>query len=306
MRKKICISTLGAPEDYSESLIPRIIQFLGYNIHWTNPTAADLIIFGPFHRGNKKDRWIPKPLRPFLANIKSQINTSSIRRTTLFQTGENIRHNSVHADFSLSFDLAVQSTAHLRHPYWMELVDWTHEGIGPTQNPRFGKPLDLRRLKRPLGEAFLEKPFQAAIFSSHLNEPRASLMHAVARELPIDGYGPYFDKSIRHHNSSGLVKSEILKNYAFNLCPENGMYPGYYTEKIPEAFMADCLPLAWVDENVVTDFNPDAFINLAPMMHNDFSALKDIISSKSRLREFAEQALLLQTPTLEAHKCFVK
>jgi len=47
------------------------------------------------------------------------------------------------------------------------------------------------------------------------------------------------------------------------------MYPGYCTEKIPEAFMADCLPITWADSNVAVDFNPDAMVNLAPMTGTD-------------------------------------
>jgi hypothetical protein len=84
------------------------------------------------------------------------------------------------------------------------------------------------------------------------------------------------------------------------------MYPGYYTEKIPEAFFADCLPITWTDENVKVDFNPSAFINLAPMASSNFSPLAEIVSSPQALESYTSQALLLQSPSILPFRDFVK
>ena len=84
------------------------------------------------------------------------------------------------------------------------------------------------------------------------------------------------------------------------------MYPGYYTEKIPEAFYAQCLPITWTDENVMIDFNPNAFINLAPMSWRNFSPLQDIIESRKLLDGYASQALLLHAPSILPFRDFVK
>jgi hypothetical protein len=124
--------------------------------------------------------------------------------------------------------------------------------------------------------------------------------------MPTVGHGPFFDHSIKDHNVSGFMKKEIMSNFGFNLCPENSMYPGYYTEKIPEAFMGDCLPLTWTDANVNVDFNPLAFINLAPMMSSHFQELSAILSSKYALDEFSSQPLLKKMPTIEPIIDFIK
>jgi hypothetical protein len=84
------------------------------------------------------------------------------------------------------------------------------------------------------------------------------------------------------------------------------MYPGYYTEKIPEAFFAECLPITWTDENVRVDFNPNAFINLAPMSWCNFSPIKEIVESCKLLEEYASQALLLNAPSILPFRNFVK
>jgi hypothetical protein len=167
--------------------------------------------------------------------------------------------------------------------------------------------LQTIRRNRSIPRAFRrERPRRAAIFSSHLREPRATLVRAIERHIPVKGFGPHFDRNIHSHHQSGFNKVDVLRDFAFNLCPENGLYPGYYTEKIPEAFAAGCLPLTWADTNVCADFNPKAFINLEPMTWQNFDSLKDIINSLSQLEAYSNQPLLLTVPSIEPMKDFMR
>jgi hypothetical protein len=305
------VCTIGAPSDYKTSLIPAICRSLGYEISWVKPQNADLIIAGPFNNRNIKSlAWCPKPLRPSFSKINEIIQLAYASRQSkppvLFQTGENLRCDFMPHDFSITFDLGVSAPNHFRMPYWMEMVDWSKDGVTGNLNPRYGCLLSLDRLLQPLGNEFLSRPLQAAIFASHLREPRQTLLGAVKKQIEVIEYGRSFNPNIKNHLESGIVKFKELQKVAFNLCPENGMYPGYYTEKIPEAFMAGCLPITWVDENVQIDFNPKAFINLAPMSLDYFSDLENILNSKNRLLSYSEQALLLERPSIEPLKNFVK
>ena len=309
--KTIRISLDGTPHDYKAGLIPMIIHDMGYKIQWVKPTLCDLQIRGPFFRQDEKRyRWLPKPLRPCASNIESTLKGAFGSRSdpplVLFHTAENIRHDAVDADYSISFDLSVQSNRHFRFPYWMEMLDWSHEGLIGNQNPRFGRLLSISRLMQPLGTGFLMRPRSAALFSSHLREPRATLVKTVENLIPLKGYGPYFDNSLPYHDRSGILKFDILQNFAFNLCPENGLYPGYYTEKIPEAFVAGCLPLAWTDDNVCIDFNSKAFINLEPMTWQDYSPLEEIFASDTSLEKFAGEPLLLRIPSIKPLRDFLR
>jgi Glycosyltransferase family 10 (fucosyltransferase) C-term len=305
MHKTIRIALSGVAEDYIASLVPLIIKSFGYTIEWTSSRVADLIIFGPFWKPSKELRWAPRALRPAVQALIKRMHSDN-RPLTLFQTAENLRHDHIPCDYSLSFDLAVNNLQHHRHPYWMEMLDWSHEGISGNANPRYGRLLSLERLMQPLGTTFLQKPHKAAIFASHLREPRATLVRELDAYIDVHGFGPIFDKSIQHHSSSGFTKLEVLKDYAFNLCPENSLYPGYYTEKVAEAFYSDCLPLTWTDESVSVDFNSNAMINLAPMMKDNFKKFPDIIESDTMLSRIAAEPLLLQPPTIEHLKIFVK
>jgi hypothetical protein len=265
-------------------------------------------IIGPFMTEKKAFNWVPKPLRPIVKKLKgSQWNKglSYGGPTRLFITGENVRHDFYPCEYAISFDLGLTSINHFRMPYWMEMVDWSGEGVTGNLNPRYGRLLSLDRLMQPLGNEFLSRSQKAAIFASHLRAPRKTLLEVVKKSIPVQEYGRSFNPNVKNHLESGLVKYDELQKVAFNLCPENGMYQGYYTEKIPEAFMAGCLPITWVDENVKADFNPEAFINLAPMAHNHFSELPEILHSKSKLNAYAEQALLTKRPALDPLKEFV-
>ena len=310
-RKTIRIACLGTPSDYRTSLVPLMIQGLGYKIDWTSPLRADLVIYGSFYDINTpRLRWLPRSWRQragiFVDAIERQLASRKTPPLTLFHTAENLRHDHIKADFSISHDLAIQSEKHTRLPYWMEMMGWSHEGIVGNSNPRYGELLKLERLQAPLGDQFLRRGQKAVLITSHLREPRKSSYAALQKLMPVDGMGPYFDQEIKDHHSSSFLKKDILAKYGFNLCPENGVYPGYVTEKIPEAFAAGCLPITFVDESVNVDFNPRAFINLAPMAKNNFEGLGEILNSKSRLDSYAQEPLIVKEPTLQDLKQFLK
>lgn len=305
--KSVRISTAGCPSDYPDGLLPIIAHSLGYKLIWVKPKEADLVILGPFLKADdKKMRWCPKPLRQTIYSVLKALESRAVTPLRVFHSAENLRFDTVQADYSISFDLNISSPYHFRLPYWMEMIDWSHEGIRGNQNPRYGRLMSIKRLMAPLGNHFLEKKHAAAFLSSHIREPRKTLLEAVQRVMPVSGFGAYFDKNIKNHHLSNVLKYELLQEFSFNLCPENGMYPGYYTEKIPEAFFADCLPITWTDENVKVDFNPSAFINLAPMASSNFSPLAEIVSSPQALESYTSQALLLQSPSILPFRDFVK
>ena len=306
--KILKISLLGVSADYCQSVFPLIIERMGYKIKWVLPDQCDLLIVGPFfNKSESYSRFIPHFLRRFFKNDKSILSFLRANNAlVLFHTQENMRYNTFNANYTISFDLGVSTPNHFRFPYWMDLIDWSHEGISGNQNHRYGRLLNINRLLQPLGEHFLKKPRIAGLFSSHLLEPRLTLLHALEACLPVHKYGCVFDSKILDHRSSGIFKYNELQKFAFNLCPENSMSPGYYTEKIPEAFMAACLPITWVDQNICVDFNPAAILNLAPMQHNHFLGLRDLLESEKVLAAYAEQPLLFKAPTIEPFKKFVE
>ncbi len=107
-------------------------------------------------------------------------------------------------------------------------------------------------------------------------------------------YGKLFDKSIVNHNSSNFTKLSILENYEFNLCPENQIYPGYFTEKIPEAYLAGCIPIT--SPLIECQFNRDSVIDILSYGIDSFC---DDYLTNHKFREYYEQPLLHEKPRLE-------
>ena len=307
--KQLKLSAIGQYYTYKEeSLLPIVLSSSGYRVTWVEPYKCDVLIIGkPMSALKlilKKGGFLLLP-NHYQALINNTLQNRHYRPVTLFHTCENLRHDSVKTDYSISFDFSEENDRHFRLPYWMELVDWSHEGLLGNSNKRFGKLLSINRMLQPLGSNFLSKPRKAALFASHLSEPRKSFYKAINKAVPVDGYGKYFDKKISSHSDSGFEKQGILQNYAFNLCPENKLNPGYYTEKIPEAFLGETLPITWTDRNVSADFNPEAFINLEQMDWKNAELLDELLHSDKKLAHYAEQPLLLKAPSIEPFRAFL-
>jgi len=308
--KQLKLSTIGQYYTYrEESLFPLLISSLGYEIVWVDPDKCDVLIIGkPMHAVKwilKKGSFVILP-DYYHTFIKTYIQKRHYKPLTLFHTCENLRHDSVKADYSISFDFSAEKERHYRLPYWMEMVDWSHEGLLGNKNKRFGKLFSISRMMQPLGGSFLSKPRKAALFASHLDGPRKKIYQAVKKVIATDGFGKYFDTNISNHSNSGFEKYNILKGYSFNLCPENKLYPGYYTEKIPEAFLGDTLPLTWSDKHVSVDFNPKSFINLEHIDWTNSEVLRELLLSEKELAAYAEQPLLLTPPSIEPFRGFCR
>jgi hypothetical protein len=234
-----------------------------------------------------------RPWRPLRSRIPDKLKRMARgpAKVVLYHTTENVRYEP--ADFTIGFDLGLTDERHFRMPLWWTSIDWSGHGIRNVPTPRIRKLIDIETLMQPLGEGVLQRPRKVAFFTTHMLQPRETLFSELSAAIEVDGYGPYFDSSIKHHNSSNIFKDDVLRNYIFNLCPENTMFPGYYTEKVPEAFGAGCIPITWADQNIASEFNQDAFINLA-----DFAATGYLEGFKMALSP-ESIARLVSTPLLD-------
>ena len=56
-------------------------------------------------------------------------------------------------------------------------------------------------------------------------------------------------------------KLQFQRRYKFSIAFENSSYPGYTTEKLPDAVAARTLPIYWGNPLVAREFNPGRFLN---------------------------------------------
>lgn len=75
-------------------------------------------------------------------------------------------------------------------------------------------------------------------------------------------------------------KVRFLHPYKFNICFENTTAPGYTTEKIYHAMLANCIPIYWGNPLVRRDFNIRSFINPYSKKHKSIKHMIDYMVNK--------------------------
>jgi hypothetical protein len=313
--KKIKISLLWTiEEDFKNSIIFNLIKnCTKKEIEFSSVAESDLLIFGPYESYLKRKILnLAKKKFKLIENIFPNIDFYLLKRRfqpiKVFMTHEKDFTN-IKYDFIISNHLGLNDENHLRFAFWKEMIDWSHLGISriPTNFiKRFDNFFNIKDLMSPFGNAFMKKEKKIAMICSDLSEPRKSMYNIFSKSFAVDGYGRYFDQTIINHNSSSFTKKEILKKYAFNLCPENTLYPGCYSEKVPEAFLSKSLPITWADKNINIDFNQKSFINLLDHTADSYQEITTLLKETEFLKKFIEEPLLLKEPDLIIETNFIK
>lgn len=282
----------------------------------TNPEICDILFIGPYDFNTIKRRGLKKIVEKFNLDLKKMKNLDLYKFSRkfsplrIFFSHEFYFPELISYDYSISPHLGMDTEIHLRFPSWKDHIDWSTHGIfrefGTENSKRLGKFYKLQEFNRPLGNTFLKKSREACIITSHLKEPRKSLFSLFKKNFKITGYGPYFDKTIKNHNSNPKNKNDILGNFAFNLCPHQTMYPGFYDEKVPDSFFSNCLPITWADNNIEIDFNPKSFVNLLDYAKNNYKNLFDDLNSNKFLENFTDQPLSNSEINLDEELKFIK
>ena len=198
--------------------------------------VRDILIFG--------DR------TPDYNNIPLKYDAST---TKIFYTGENVRPTYFAYDHAITFDHE-NSPRHYRLPLYV-LESWAYE-----KDSKLFPSMDFLNL--PIEKNTREK-FCTFVVSNTANVPRMSFFKQLNAKKRVESGGPA-------ENNIGYVlprddakhKHEFLHKAKFNICFENGSYPGYVTEKIMNAFAAGTVPIYYGSPTVVREFNPEAFIHI--------------------------------------------
>lgn len=168
----------------------------------------------------------------------------------VFFSGENLR-NSPYDEYSdyllrdkstclgLGFDY-FENDRYLRFPLWLLYM------FKPTSTRQ--DIIDrCRDLRYP--EVSGKSRFCSMVASHDWNGIRKVMVDELKNIDTVSCPGKYL------HNDDSLVslfnddKIEYLKQFFFNICPENSNCAGYVTEKVFEAISAGCIPVYWGDYN---------------------------------------------------------
>jgi len=219
-----------------------LIRSIRIDVSISGPEDADIIIYSCYGSSNK----------------------NYLNKFRIFYTGENLRPNFNECNYSLSFDFDEHEGKNIRLPLWLMQIDW-FDKIG-FQNPKFVLPFDKIN-----DNEFISKPktkFCSAMFNNYdkkMSPFRIEMTEELSKYKPVDCYGKPFGNWFYGEDR----KYKIISDYKFNICFENSLYPGYFTEKLFHSKTAGCIPLYWADDNIARDFNTKSFLNL-----HDFGDVK--------------------------------
>lgn len=309
--KSIKISSVWInPELVKNSLFFEIFNKLSsYNVKYVKPYECDILFLGPYNINSIKHRFLKyidrKHKKKFTSKIENFEQSILLRKSQplkIFYSHENYRYDDITADYYFTSDLVSSKKNHFRFPIWKEYLDWSSLGIIRSINKfnhsgRVGEYYDEKRLKKPLGKSFLQKKREISFITSDLKDPKGKFYQILSSNFKVHGFGAAFDKKLINHSNQKFLKKDILKNYAFNLCPHNSIYPGYYDERVIDAFYFDTLPITWSDKNISIDFNTNAFINLNDYLNN-FDQLIDDLKNEDFLSQKVQQPLILKDQNL--------
>lgn len=119
---------------------------------------------------------------------------------------------------------------------------------------------DIRKRKTSFDETLLKRKFCSFVVSNaEFGDPlRKKFFERLSKYKRVDSGGRYMN------NVGGPVgdKLAFCRDYKFNIAFENSSSPGYTTEKIMEAYVAQTVPIYYGNPEVAVDFRPDSMVHV--------------------------------------------
>lgn len=270
-----------------------------------NRTEADLNVLNVFDlrdllRRSKQSTgtgssWLkPSRQRPGSeAGLDAMLAEAGIRGPTIVQAFENLDRPQWAEIGSLLRKSNVPRTTFwpsaldgngTRVPYWWNYVQWPELPRPRAQYQRFGCLYELDALLRPLDrDAVMLKPNRAVLVAANLEFPRDEFVREVSRHVAIDVLGGRVGAS--------PPKIEILRQYRYVLVPENSLGFGYCTEKVPEAWIGNCVPLGVIQQHASDwahlgfTLNPDVALSFDSPLLLKRPSLDELMAYVARVLE---------------------
>lgn len=211
----------------------------------------------------------------------SPADTRSARRT-LWYSGENLRPPFEVFDATIGFDPTDAQTANLYWPFWLTRLDW---GLGNVLSELAPRPDDLIEPR-----AATLRPRAACIFTSASEPARMRISAAVESEIPLVRFG-------RASGNFVASKGTAARDFGFQVCPENDLFPGYVSEKLTESWQCRNVPI-WQGLHGSIAFNADAILDVTGQSSVEIRHRLAGVSEDEMLWR-QSQPLLRECPRLE-------
>ncbi len=214
----------------------------------------------------------------------------------IFFTGENLTRFPAYADhllpevdLALGFD-SVDAGNYLRLPLWLLMCFPSHATLESIDSL-------LKEWQHLAADTGKRPPASASLVARHDDSGIRRMMAASFEKFGTVHYGGNFGGEAG--SPAGPMwtdKLRYLRQYPFNICPENSDCPGYVTEKIFHAIASGCIPLYWGGGGAPEPgiLNPEAIMHYDPRHPSDFEGrLKTLLAHPGAPAAFAQQPRFL-------------
>jgi len=285
-----------------------------FNYQWSSPAVSDHWLYQFIIKRGILTKSSKKSISIFSVNgDKSAIdfNRSNIK---IFYTAENVHVPFSHwqkyedllltkksVNLSLGFDY-INHPKYLRFPYWIMAnfkPDDDYTSIKNTCNQLTRHEIDLSSRLRFC--SFICK------FDYFGNRKIFHDQFSAVDHIHCDGLFLHNNDDLKNIYNDN--KREYLKNYKFNLCPENTDSNGYVTEKIFDAIHSGCIPIYWGSQN---NPEPDILNHSAILFFNEnddnsgvIKELKLLNTNPELYRKFAMQDRLIKNADEVIYEVFI-
>jgi len=200
-------------------------------------------------------------------------------------------------DFAVGYIRGVKTTDKaMRVPNWMFYWDFLYKGSKDTDT--------ILKQKHTLKGRKRRAAFVARL--AH-GQTRKRMVSSLTNVLPIDCPGRVANNTggktveqITGIKDRRLSKLVYIRDYLFNLCPENdARHPGYVTEKLIQACVAGCIPIYWGHPRLEPGIiNPDRIIwcsHQSSVGGKSLKRIRALLSDEAELAEFFHKPIFLPT-----------
>lgn len=243
---------------------------------------------------------ISSPYGNYLVYILIKFILKFSKTPSLFFSGENV-HSAYYSRYKnylyglpkQAFGFDYNSPYSTRFPLWLMYIFSGDFVANATLS-------DVRaKLEKIESKALLNKGKFAAMIARHDgvgSVSRSEITQALGAIHPVSCAGKFMHNDDTLLKEFGDNKIEYLKDFKFNICPENSASPGYVTEKLFESFQAGCIPIYWGDSNPEPDvLNPKRIIFWQGESNNaeNLKIVKKIYEEGAK-REFFKEPIFVE------------
>lgn len=248
----------------------------------------------------KRDEWFNNFLISRKINLPKRVNFYSVfgprlvyyltrSNHNIFFSGENlnvgkhIRYKDYFLNNGISLSLGFDYLNHsnyLRFPLWILYFVKPYSGFKEIKN----KIDSINNVR------FSQKENFCGLVSSHdKNNLRTEIYNELSSISKIYSGGKLLHNDERLHGVFKNNKVDYLKQFKFNICPENSNSAGYVTEKVFQAIEAGCIPIYWgSNNNPEPDILNEKAIIFWNKNENNAALTKKIQGINSELKFFNE------------------